>query len=76
MLSFRQNFLDWLLDRKPKVRAFFSQVAPLRSQLSLLLLAGFPSQQGPASISILCSSSQVSLGSCGLQEPLRAEVQL
>ena len=66
MLSFKQNFLDWLLGRQPNVRALGGQAAPLRSKASLSRLAGASHGQlsplaGPrASISVLCSSSQPS----------------
>lgn len=40
MLSFKQNFLDWLLGRQPNVRALGGQAAPLRSKASLSRLAG------------------------------------
>ena len=40
MLSFKQNFLDWLLGGQPNVRALGGQAAPLRSKASLSQLAG------------------------------------
>lgn len=60
LLSFKQNFLDWLLDRQPKVRAFFSQVAPLRSKSSVAYWPAFPASR--ALLPSACSAHPPSPG--------------